>query len=469
MKKYDYIIVGSGPTGITIAWILSKQGKCLLIDKEQNIGGCHRVTRVNGYFTEHGPRVYSDAYKNFITILEEMGLNFHDLFTPYNFNMSEISGGVFKNIELNELNVLGLYFFRFIFCTKFSKSITVEQFMLNNNFSENTIDYFDRLCRLSDGAGADVYTLYELFQMFNQHFFYKLYQPKQPTDIGLFKKIKEKLEENNVDILLQTELVKLEYNNSITNIIIKKDNVYLNIYAKNFILAIPVTSLLKILNNSKINDAFGNYNDLISWNNRNKYKTYIPIVFHWNTKLELDKIWGFTKTEFGLVYIVLSDYMKFNESQTVISCCFTKVDDKIHNLDLDQLLTEAFKQLKLTYPELPKPDKSILYPGISKKNGVWISKENAYMRSVDASKGYPIKFRSKFKNLYSVGSHNGKTKYDFTSMESAVTNGMVLCNELIDDRYDIKSQIDVSFIIKIIMLIVILYLINIYKNGRISL
>ena len=69
-KIYNYVIVGSGPSGLSLAWYLSKENKSvLLIDRETSIGGCHRVQRVNGLLTEHGPRVYSDVYLNFINLL----------------------------------------------------------------------------------------------------------------------------------------------------------------------------------------------------------------------------------------------------------------------------------------------------------------------------------------------------------------------------------------------------------------
>ena len=71
--KYDYVIVGAGPTGITIAYLLGKTGKtCALLDQNDSIGGCHRVKRVNGMFTEHSPRVYLSSYVNTKTLLQQM-------------------------------------------------------------------------------------------------------------------------------------------------------------------------------------------------------------------------------------------------------------------------------------------------------------------------------------------------------------------------------------------------------------
>ena len=78
MTIYDYVIIGGGPSGLTLAWCLafSYHKKVAVIERESSLGGCHRVIRVNGLFSEHGPRIYVDNYFMFQKILVEMGLSF---------------------------------------------------------------------------------------------------------------------------------------------------------------------------------------------------------------------------------------------------------------------------------------------------------------------------------------------------------------------------------------------------------
>ena len=72
--EYDLVIIGAGPSGLALAQASSSIGKkILIIDRENQIGGSHRVRRVKQgnelLFTEHGPRIYTTAYKNFINLL----------------------------------------------------------------------------------------------------------------------------------------------------------------------------------------------------------------------------------------------------------------------------------------------------------------------------------------------------------------------------------------------------------------
>ena len=78
---FDFIIIGGGPSGLSLAWYLLNENKSvLLIEKNHTLGGCHRVERIKDFFTEHGPRVYLDSFVNFDNLLKEMGSNFDNFF-----------------------------------------------------------------------------------------------------------------------------------------------------------------------------------------------------------------------------------------------------------------------------------------------------------------------------------------------------------------------------------------------------
>lgn len=479
--NYDYIIIGAGPTGLTSAWILAQYNKkVLIIDREDTIGGCHRVRRVDNYFTEHGPRIYSTAYLNTIKLLTSMDLNFDNYFVPYKFNFINIGGKQIENLKFRELFWLGVEFIRLIFDTEYSKGITCLEFMNKHNFSEETKDYIDRVCRFTDGAESSRYTLFEFLQLANTNAPYQILQPELPNDMGLLKDMKEKLQKTgNVHFMTGTKIIKLiGKNNKISDIILSKSKKESKMSVNNIILAIPPFNLLEILGNSdkQVKNAFGNYNLLRKWTLRNRYMPYISIIYHWNKKLDLPKVWGFPKSDWGVAFIVLTDYMDFkgDKSKTVITSLISIFDKpvKIGNqykvpdqCSEQELLDETLRQLKMSYPTLEEPTMAMLSPGVYKDENIgrWICIDDAYMMTTDIVKGNPIKLQSdKYSNLYSAGPHSGYEKYYFTSMESAITNAFALCHNIVPEskrKYVIKGPMTIIDYIKLVVLVIILLII----------
>ena len=473
-KYYDYIIIGAGPSGLTLAYYLGKLNKkCLLIDKQETIGGCHRVVRHNGLFTEHSPRIYSDSYLNFIKLLENMNLNFNDLFVPYNFSIANIGGKSLSYFNFKEIIIFMIEFIKLLFDENYSKYITMKQFTNIHNFSNQSIDYIDRLCRLTDGADITRYTLFEFLQLINQMSLYKLYQPSKPNDIGLFKFwYNAIMATNNVDIILNKKVENINYSkNKIINITI--DNIIYT--ASTFILAIPPEPLFNILKNSGIENSFME-SKFEKWVEDNSYIDDLGITFHWNVDLKLKKIWGFPKSEWGVAFNIISDYMNFEDdrSKTVISIAITMINSKSlfnnktpHECNENELLSETFRQLKLSYPELPEPTISLLNPLIKRINNKWVESDTGYVVSANKNTILPSK-SIRFDNLYNVGTQNGNSKYYFTSMESAVSNSLSLLHILepiTKINYPIYNLNSIVNIIKIIIFIcLIIYLIIIiYK------
>jgi hypothetical protein len=487
--EYDIVIVGGGPSALALAQCCSFiNKKVLIIEKESDIGGCHRVRRVlvenEKLFTEHGPRVYSSTYKVFISLLSKMNLDFYDLFVPYKFNITTIGKeSIWSALSFKELFFLFLDFIKFLIIKNYGKDISMKDHLIYLEFSEKSLDMIDRICRLTDGAGSDNYTLYQFLQLLNQQFFYGLYQPKEPSDIGFLKKWKNYLEKNGVTFLLNTSVEKIEVtDNVITGIIakIKERETFIKIIGDKYILAIPPKSIVSLLkNNELVKNAFGDFNNLEKWSEKTAYIDYITVSFHWDTKLNLPIIYGFPKSEWGLAFIVLTDYMVFNEksSQTVISASVTIKENKskrtgkrIDECNKDELMDEIFYQLLESFPLLPKPSITILSPGIINVNNQWKCIDTAF---VATSKQPNLQFNSdQFYNLFNVGTHNGESLYNFTSLEASVTNavklGHLLYPELKREFY-ISSTITVKQIFWICIFIILISIIskkNIYIKNK---
>ena len=84
-----YIIVGSGPTGLSLAYSLVNSGyEIELIEKESQLGGSWNSQWINKkYWSENSPRVlsYSKLTKK---LLDEIGINEN--------NLSDVYGDIFE-------------------------------------------------------------------------------------------------------------------------------------------------------------------------------------------------------------------------------------------------------------------------------------------------------------------------------------------------------------------------------------
>lgn len=476
MREYDYIIVGAGPCGLTLAHNFKKIGKkILLIDRENDVGGIHRVRRVDGLYTEHGPKIYFNNYFSLISIMKDMGMEFHDYFTPYKFTIfNDIIRELMRKIHTFEIAAIVYEFIKFTFTSRYGQNTTVLEFMNKYNFTTPTKKIIDEVCRLSDGASSKRFTLYEFFQIFNQNIFYTIYQPITPNDVGLFKVWKEKLlscdtfgsEGGECDILLNTEVTKLNFDdNIITGVSTNKNNVCV---CDKVILAIPPEHHLSILSNSGIDE--NKLKEFKDFEEKSRYITYIPIMIHLQKDINFDKI-GLTNSEWGLIYIALSDYMNFtsppfsqsHSSKTVISTAISKLDvisnytqKTANDSTLTELKEEVLRQLIQVYPKIERKDvKLIVSPGVYKGNRGWKTKDSAF---IFTKKGFIPNTFLGIKNVWTVGTHNGNSNYDFTSMESAIQNANTLFYKLSNTHvHKLPSPFSVTDVIYIIILVIIVY------------
>ena len=457
---YDYIIIGGGPTGLTLALYLSELGrKCLLVDKNSSLGGCHRVTRQDDYFTEHGPRVYSSAYLNVKEVLKMIGTSWDDCFVPYRFNIADIQGQTFSSLNFREKFLLGMEFFGLCLGAD-KKHTSIGEFMDVHKFSVNSKDYIDRICRLTDGAGADRYTLFQFLQLFNQNVFNKLYQPSTPNDKGIFKFWEEKLERNGVDIAKECDVMQIE-----DNMVVTSTGVFVG---QRILVTVPPKPFLQLSSVSTVNgkslyDMWSRETgvDVATWVKETSYIVDIPISFHWNKNVDLKKVWGFPRDDWGIAFVVLTHYMSPEPmSNLVISTCITRINatstatgKTAMESTEKEMVDEVFRQLRLSFPNLPDFNKAIVH----KKT---LQEDTAY---VETNKQHHMPMSTgDSAHVYYIGTHNGNSYYSFTSMESAVTNALFALRQLEPDtffliRKDEKTAQNVVYLLFFVVLVLILY------------
>jgi len=455
--EYDYIIVGGGPTGLTLAQVLSFK-RILLVEKRDYLGGCHGVTRVHdGMMTEHGPRIYIDNFLMFTQLLNDMGVQFEDLFMKYNFNTATMMLEALRVLTLREIATL---FWSFITLNDSFKEITLLEYLSSHEFSNASIDILDRIGRLTDGGSADTYTLFSFLQILNQNFLYGIYQPRVPNDVGLFRIWENALLKRGVVIMKNAAIDRFIVSDDDANVagIVLRDSRESESRSivcgcKRIILACPPQEVQRILTaHAELGAAFGP--EFYRFQQETQYLPYISVIFHWRSALKVPKIWGYPRTSWGVGNIVLSDYMDFNDSRskTVISAVVTMPDRPSEHLTLSaneigdkrSIMNEVFRQLRQIYPDLPDPDYQFLTQSAYDENRrQWVPFNHAFMTTTH---GHVPNQSVLYANLYNCGVQNGNSSYSFTSMESSVANAVHLATELqpeLKDSMATKSNANV--------------------------
>jgi hypothetical protein len=473
MRYYDLIIVGAGPAGLSLAHTTSSiYRRVLIIDKEKEIGGCHRVKRnSDGMFTEHGPRIYLSTYYNFFNLLNELGLEKEDVFVNYKYSFFDIAySKILPYYNIYEIIMLTLAYLMFFINDDYGKDVSLYEYLRGRGFSHKVIDMFDRLCRFTDGGNVYSYSLNKILKLIDSMLLLKIYQPNTPLDIVLFSTWKKFLSNRGVDFMTGHQITDYDIENN--NIeIITLDNGE-KIKCGKIVFAVPPVALLNIIKYEEgLRNTFGNYYDFERWVDKTKYIDYISITYHFKEKLKLPYINGLSlDTDWGIGLINLSDFMDNIEDgystvlSSAISICNRNSNytyKKANECTNDELIKEVHRQIKESlFNDLSDDYVAIVNPNnyYNVHKNKWECKDNAYFNVYDEKY---IPFESSINNLYNLGTHNGKSYISYTTIESAVSNAIYLAGELypeVQSKYTIYKGITGKNILMVIIIIIFVLL-----------
>jgi hypothetical protein len=416
------IIVGAGPTGLTLATYLP--GPIILLERESTIGGCHRVRRdTNGYFSEHGPRVYNKCYHNMKYVLQDLGLAWDDVFVKASFSPEYIDGRRwYSHLSVYEIFVLTLHALLLLVIPRYGRRTSLKDMGKHWNFSEKSMRYIDQVCRNSDGAGIDRYSLYEFLHGFYDHLG-PFYEPKRALDTLLFPHWRQVLERKGVDIRCNTAVKSLIVEHGRAVGVRLQDGS--DVRGSTVLFAVPPSTLAGIVRRSNLREPW-----LDMYAERTEYDEYFSVTFHFPKYLsgKLLNHEGLKSTPWGLVYIDMSNYLT-SENTAVLSVAATRLDvpspatgKTLHQCNMVEALREILRQLPLTAKVKEHICRIVPSSGLHKGMHRWSDVDEAYVASADSP---PMQCAlTSCDGAYSIGCHNGRGWYAFTSFESAVANAL---------------------------------------------
>jgi hypothetical protein len=457
MTEYDYVIYGGGPTGLTLAYFLSKNNyKVALVEKENILGGCWKVEwNDTKYFTEHSPRVLIGSDPIFFDLLKEIG---------YKYNIVNTYGNnIGTKLKMIKFFKSKLSFFDTIKCIKAiifkpTKNETFTEWMNNNNISNKGKKALTILSIVLANS-PDKLLAREIFDTVkiskNSD---NLYQLK--NNMGWINKMEAKLIEQNVAIFKETSLITLVHvNNNIKEGILNDST---NLKGKKHILTLPPIAFKSLLknNNYVIKNNWMNYSKFEKWV-ENSYYISFGFQFHFKEDKSIPDEWCWScMNDYKLIILPTSKYAdeftRNSDIKTVWSC--TIVDTNSFIKDKNKTVNDMTKKEIIdNIKELLNinPFKTTIYDGVEKIDGRWISKDSAF----SVGKSGIIKKKGNIDNLYTVGPHNF---LGITSINKAIKSAKLF---LEDENIKVeigKSSNLINYILIFLISIIIIWILKGY-------
>ena len=469
MKKY--IIVGGGPTGLSLAYFLSKKKMIHveLYEKDKQLGGSWNSQWVNGeYWSENAPRVlgYDNNTKLF---LNEIGIKDSDIEPIY----GNYFGSNFKIFSfIKEYFTISDYFIFLLATIKYkfyTINRTMEEWFYISGLSKEAQKAIEIIC-ITVCDRPDNTNINDFFCSIG------------PVNLKQFKDsnkwhqlIENKLNNlNNVKIFKNTEVIKLNQNNNqIVSIIIKnlQNNSRSTVYGDKFILATQSSGLLSVIKNSD-NIVKNNWINYIWFKNwcKNTYYSGFSFQLHFKEKIKFPEKWCWScKNDWTVIILPVSNWLKNKSKNSIIntvwSCCIVDMEttskflNKTANqCNKDEVLNECMRQIKGFY-SIPEPHKITTSVGLIKKNNKWISKNTGFTQK---KYGY-LPMKGKIDNLFALGCFTEPTYPSISYMETAISSGINYLKKYESQIQIKKNSVDYKFVIIVLSVLIFLFF-KIYKK-----
>lgn len=287
-------------------------------------------------------------------------------------------------------------------------------------------------------------------------------------------KMEKVLLDKNVRIIKNAEVVKINGENNVESVIVKRFNKNYLIKGNKFIIATPAINLYYLLKQSpSFSDNWKPINQLKKWANQSTYYS-IGFQLHFDTNIKWKTEWGWSiYSDWYIIILPISDFItKFTRDErvkTVWSCTIiegsfksSRTNKTVHQSTKKEIVDEALYQISKQYGKKLNPIKVTFNETVKKVNNKWVSD----ISGVTIGKLGTLPFKGKVDNLYSVGCHNLSV---ISNLDNALKSGIMFIKKHFPN---IKIKTDISnnknFIIFLIILIILIIFYLKYNNVKLS-
>jgi len=425
-------IIGSGPTGMSVAWELlrSTDHEVIIYDRKESVGG--------SWWEPSGPKrdlhahriVFDNAFINTNTLFEEMGIEWDDIFQTVD---TRVYTTTFKYLEVKDYLTLTSLAIRVLSQPVKYKSITLKDAL--GKLSDSGEKLLKTLPLIMDGVDWETMSAFEFVKSFDYVAMSKQYTQKV-SGRDMSNKMQKALLEKGVKFMFNSDLEKIHY---------EKDG-----YEATFTNKTKINDGLLVLciDNSKALQLIGN-----NWGEDAMKKigpsTYgcINVLLDYDIPIYLPKTdMEYTiETLYNLQPVILSD-------GKTISCVICNLTDKVLSTDPETLKKEVVEQL-----QVPQPTSVRIGWGAHWKNGKWSFEQSSGVLSLHGQ----VPFYGECSKVALCGMMSER-KTPFSSIEAAIEVGKSFCHETFETRKPLHPVL----ITHVLFILIVLFLIILYTRKE---
>ena len=464
----DYVIVGGGPSGLSLAYILAKHNyKVSLIEKDNLLGGSWKQEWVDKYFTENSPRVLGGVGCH-MDFLYEIGMNETDFDSIY---------GNFIQTNLKIFQFIRDYFDIFDYCI-FLIELIIYRFRSSNMVLQEWLDTSSLSSKAKQAIRIISITICDTPINTNLFDFFgslssgaNLIQMKNPNQwVNI---LEDTFKQNsNISVFKNTKVISINSSQSkVTSVSCINQWKQFRINSNRIVLCTQSNGIYPILKQS--NPYVQNNWNHIEWMklwSENTFYSGFGFQLHFYENIPFPETWCWAcKSEWTIIILPVSNWLtkpsKDPNIKTVWSCCIVDMDTKSKRLqktpnecNKTEIINECLFQLNELSSMLPKQYIVTISPKIYRINNKWISNTTGFTRK---ELGY-LPIRGKLNGLYAVGCFTKGDHNTIAYMKTAVEASKKFLNkyEPITKGFHTKTTVNIKVIIFIIVVFIIILFIK---------
>ena len=418
-------IIGAGPTGMTIAWELSKLGRhdITIYDRKPSAGGSWWEPHADERDLHSHRIVFDTAFINTRTLFKEMGINWDDIFEKVH---SDLYSFLLRKFSFGDYRTLASLAFRVILNPTKYKAISVKNAI--GRLSKEGESIVSHMTLIMDGVTWDVMSAYEFVRSFDH--------------VGLSSQCTQKKSGKFMCDAMQSALMRkgvgFEFDKHLSDVTYLDDGFIATFEDETQIMNDGL--LILCVDNSKALHLIKS-----NWGDRARQKindsTYgcINILLDYEEELTLeDDLKIAMETEWNLQPVVLSD-------KRTVSCVICDLTDDILKTNPDDLIKGIIKQLNV-----PQPRNARVAWGCHWNGTSWEFEQSSGVLSLKGQ----VPFWGKSKSVAMCGMMSPRNT-PYSSLEAAVEVGKRFAHE----NFGTDPPIETFLITHLILLLIVLVII----------